>query len=63
MTRVWQYQPWFFFGLVFCWTWFFWLLAAALGISVETTSGHVLLLLGLLGPTVGGISSAYFSQD
>ena len=54
---------WLFFILVFCWTWFFWLLAAALGTSVQTASGKSLLLLGLLGPMLGGIGFTYLAQD
>lgn len=54
---------WLFFILVFCWTWFFWLLAAAFGTSVQTASGKSLLLLGLLGPMLGGIGFTYLAQD
>lgn len=46
---------WLFFIVVFCWTWFFWIAAAASGTSVQTAAGRALLYLGLLGPTVGGI--------
>jgi membrane protease YdiL (CAAX protease family) len=52
---------WLFFGLVFCWTWFFWILAAALGISAQSTLGIVLEVLGLLGPMLGGIGFAYLT--
>jgi membrane protease YdiL (CAAX protease family) len=52
---------WLFFGAVFCWTWFFWILAAGLGVSAETTPGMVLEVAGLLGPMVGGIGFAYFT--
>jgi hypothetical protein len=54
---------WLFFILVFCWTWFFWILAAAFGTSVQTASGKSLLLLGLLGPMLGGIGFTYLTQD
>ena len=54
--------PWLFFVMVFCWTWAFWLPAAALGVSVETTLGRMLLILGLLGPMLSGIGFAYFTQ-
>lgn len=54
---------WLFFILVFCWTWFFWILAAAFGTSVQTASGKSLLLLGLLGPMLGGIGFTYLAQD
>ncbi len=50
---------WLFFGVVFGWTWIFWILAAVLGVSAETTWGIVLEVAGLLGPMVGGIGFAY----
>ena len=49
--------------LVFCWTWFFWILAAALGISAQSALGIALEVLGLLGPMLGGIGFTYFTQD
>lgn len=54
---------WLFFILVFCWTWSLWLMAAALGLSVQTTAGQSLLRLGLLGPMLGGIGFAYLTQE
>ncbi len=54
---------WLFFVAVFCWTWFFWILAAALGISAQSPLGAILEVLGLLGPMLGGISFAYFTQS
>lgn len=56
-------SPWLFFIPVFCWTWLFWLAAAALGADVQTTMGSVLLRLGLLGPMLGGIAFAYLTRD
>ncbi|HSQ03787.1 MAG TPA: type II CAAX endopeptidase family protein [Burkholderiales bacterium] len=55
-------SPWLFFALVFCWTWFFWLSAAVLKTSIQTTLGGTLLLLGLLGPMAGGIGFTYLTQ-
>lgn len=52
---------WLFFGAVFGWTWFFWILAAALGVSAQSPLGIVLEVLGLLGPMLGGIGFAYFT--
>ncbi len=57
------FSRWVFFAVVFCWSWLFWTLAAALGISVQTTLGEMLLILGLLGPTLGGIGFAYLTQE
>lgn len=56
--RLWQ-----FFVLVFCWTWSFWIAAAVLRISVQTTAGQSLLRLGLLGPLLGGVGFAYLMRD
>jgi membrane protease YdiL (CAAX protease family) len=39
----------------------FWILAAALGVSAQSTSGIVLEVLGLLGPMLGGIGFAYLT--
>lgn len=55
-------SPWLFFVLVCCWTWFFWFRAAVLEVSIQTTQGVALLLLGLLGPMLGGIGFTYLSQ-
>jgi CAAX protease family protein len=57
------FNRWIFFVVVFCWTWAFWILAAVLRISVQTTLGEILLVLGLMGPTLGGIGFAYLTQD
>jgi uncharacterized protein len=56
-------SPWIFFGLVFCWSWSFWIAAAALGINVQSALGQTLKILGLLGPMFGGIGFAYFTQS
>jgi membrane protease YdiL (CAAX protease family) len=53
--------PWAFFAAVFCWTWFFWLLAAAFGVSARSASGIALEIFGLLGPMLGGIGFAYLT--
>ena len=50
-----------FFLLVFCWTWVFWIPAAASGVSVQSNLGRLLLVLGLLGPMLGGIGFTYFT--
>ncbi len=56
-------SPWPFFVLVFCWSWFFWILAAASGISARSALGIALVVAGLLGPMLGGIGFTYFTQD
>ena len=56
-------SPWLFFVLVFFWTWFFWILAAALRISAQSAMGIALEVLGLLGPMLGGIGFSYFTGD
>ena len=54
--------PMLFFIFVFCWTWAFWIPAAASGISVQTGPGRLLLVLGLLGPMLGGIGFTYATR-
>jgi membrane protease YdiL (CAAX protease family) len=50
-----------FFIAVFVWSWSFWLLAAALDVSVKTPLGSALMYAGLLGPMLGGIGFSYFT--
>jgi membrane protease YdiL (CAAX protease family) len=52
---------WFFFIVVFAWSWLFWIPAVALN-GTETLAGAVLAVLGLLGPMVGGILCTYLTQ-
>jgi membrane protease YdiL (CAAX protease family) len=55
-------SPWLFFVVVFAWTWLFWLTAAFLGLGTES-GGIVLLLLGISGPTIAGITFTYLTKD
>lgn len=56
-------SPWTFFVLVICWTWAFWILAAAAGTSAQSGPGMALVVAGLLGPMLGGIGFTYATQD
>jgi uncharacterized protein len=56
-------SPWIYFLVTFVWTWFFWILAALLGLSVEEPAGGILLLIGVLGPMVTGIGFTYQTYD
>lgn len=56
-------SPWLFFVAVFAWSWSFWIAVAGLGISVQSTAGVVLELIGLAGPMFGGIVFTYLTQD
>jgi len=56
-------SPWVYFAVAYGWTWTFWILAARLGISLNTTSGVGLLMLGLCGPAIAGIGLTYLTQD
>ncbi len=49
---------WFFVVAVFGWSWLFWIVAAGLDASVQMPLGMALLLVGLLGPFLGGIGFA-----
>ena len=56
-------SPWSFFIFVLCWTWFFWILAGVQGISAHSALGIALVVVGLLGPMLGGIGFTYLTQD
>lgn len=56
-------SSWLFFALTFLWTWFFWILAAFLNVGMDSAAGVILLLLGVLGPMVTGITFTYLTQD
>jgi membrane protease YdiL (CAAX protease family) len=55
-------SPWSFFIVAFCWSWFFWILAALSGQGMTTIPGQALLFLGLLGPMAAGIYFTYRTQ-
>ena len=52
-------SPWLFFGVTFAFTWTFWLAALALGYSMDSAGGLLLLLAGLAGPGVAGVGFTY----
>jgi membrane protease YdiL (CAAX protease family) len=62
-TRPKLADPWIYFVVTFIWTWFFWGLAIALGASMETATGVILLFLGVIGPAVTGIAFSYLTRD
>jgi len=63
LPRSTVFSPWLFFVLVFCRSWVFWILAAASRTSIKTTLGRMLMILGLLGPMLGGIGFTYLARD
>lgn len=62
-TRPALAAPWIFFVGVFLWTWLFWGVAILTGGSLETASGGIPLLLGVIGPMVMGITFTYLTRD
>lgn len=54
-------SPWLFFAATFAWTWFFWILAALLGLSMDSAAGFIILFSGILGPMVTGIGFTYLT--
>jgi uncharacterized protein len=56
-------SPWIYFAVAYGWSWTFWLLAARLGVSLNTASGVVLEGLGLCGPAIAGIGLTYLTRD
>lgn len=55
-------KPWFYFLVTFVWTWLFWGIAVLVGASMETAVGSILLLLGVIGPAVTGITFTYLTR-
>lgn len=62
-TRNLAGNPWVFFGATFAITWGCWLAAIAFGVSFDSATGLLLLLLGLMGPGVAGIGFVYLAYD
>ena len=54
---------WTFFAATFIWSWLCWGLAIVLGANMETGNGIILLLLGVLGPMVMGITFTVLTGD
>lgn len=52
-------SPWLFFTVTFAITWGCWLAAIVLGVSFDSSTGLVLLLVGLVGPGAAGIGFVY----
>jgi membrane protease YdiL (CAAX protease family) len=52
---------WTFFAASFGWSWLFWLIAIALKLDVNSGGGTILMLAGLLGPMVAGITFTYLT--
>lgn len=61
--RAFLASPWTFFAFTFVWTWGFWGIAILTKSSMETGTGLLSLLLGVMGPMVGGISFTYLTRD
>jgi membrane protease YdiL (CAAX protease family) len=63
-TRPKLASPWIYFIATFAWTWSFWGVAIATGANMEEAgAGIILLLLGVMGPTVTGIIFTYLTRD
>lgn len=54
---------WLFFAAAFGWTWLFWIIAILTDQSVSTPVGGSLMLLGVTGPLVAGITFTYLTKD
>lgn len=62
-TRTTLANPWTFLAATFAWTWIVWGGAIALQVNMESALGFILLLLGVSGPMVMGISFTYLTRD
>ncbi|MDH5507153.1 MAG: CPBP family intramembrane metalloprotease [Anaerolineae bacterium] len=56
-------NPWIYLIVTFAWTWFFWGIGIVKGVSMESSEGLPILLLGLLGPMITGIAFTYLTGD
>ena len=56
-------SPWIYFAATFALTWLFWGLAIVTGSSMETPQGGMLMLLGVSGPTIIGITFMSLTRD
>jgi CAAX protease family protein len=54
---------WIYFVATFLWTWLIWGAAILMGVSMETAGGVIVLLLGVIGPAVMGITFTYLTRD
>lgn len=62
-TRPELAAPWIYFVATFVWTWLIWGVAILIGATMETATGFILLLLGVIGPAVTGITFTYLTRD
>lgn len=56
-------SPWLYFAATFGWTWLFWSVAILMGATLETALGGILLLVGVCGPMITGITFTYLTKD
>jgi membrane protease YdiL (CAAX protease family) len=54
---------WFFFALVYGWSWLFWVPAVLSGLKFDEAPVPILIALGGIGPMVAGIALTYLTQD
>lgn len=62
-TRPKLANPWIYFAATFLWTWLLWGIAIITKASMESGNGIGLLLLGVAGPMVTGITFTYLTRD
>lgn len=63
ITRPKLASPWIYFAATFLWTWLLWGLAIFQGSDMESGEGVILLLLGVAGPTITGITFNHLTHD
>jgi membrane protease YdiL (CAAX protease family) len=62
-TRPALAAPWIFFVATYLWTWLFWGIGILTGATLETPAGGLLLMTGVIGPMVMGITFTYLTRD
>ncbi len=55
--------PWVFFVATFAWAWLIWGAAILLGVSMETGTGLIMMLLGVVAPMIAGIGLTYLTRN
>jgi membrane protease YdiL (CAAX protease family) len=56
-------NPYVYILATFAWTWLFWGVGIMQGISMESSGGFLILLVGVLGPMVTGIGFTYLTRS
>lgn len=62
-TRPTLASPWIYFAATYAWTWLIWGVAILLGADMQSETGILYFLPGIMGPMVMGIAFTYLTRD